>query len=150
MKQNQGESMDSFHMRVKDKVESIKLQDKSAAEIVELLTLAQLVNCTNDVVLCTKALRDPKLKLRTFIDSAMAHEMANRQASEISVTGNSDTLEVKKVKKTTRFQKRQLKYNPSEMSDMVNQRNQHVVIVAMLLTQEINVEQGMPFVTSAN
>ena len=114
MKQNQGESMDSFHMRVKDKVESIKLQDKSAAEIVELLTLAQLVNCTNDVVLRTKALRDPKLKLRTFIDNARAHEMANRQASEISVTGTSDTLEVKKVKKTTRFQKRQLKYNPSE------------------------------------
>lgn len=99
MKQNTGESMDHFYMRVKEQIQKMNLSHKTAAQIEELLTLAQLVNCTRDATLRTRALRDGDLKLKTFLTSARAYEMANRQASEISSSSSSaisDSLAVRK------------------------------------------------------
>ena len=56
MKQDHGESMDCFYLRVKEQMGTLNLQDKSSERIQELLILAQLVNCTHDDVLRTKAL----------------------------------------------------------------------------------------------
>ena len=77
MKQDHGESMDCFYLCVKEQMGTLNLQDKSSERIQELLILAQLVNCTHDDVLRSKALRDPDLKLKPFLNNARAHEMAN-------------------------------------------------------------------------
>ena len=95
MKQNSTESMDHFYMRGEEQVQLIKSQDKSATQIEELVTLAQLVNVTHDSTLRTKALRDSDLKLKTFLDNARAHEMANQQACEIAGS-STDTMAVRR------------------------------------------------------
>ena len=61
MRQQENESMDMFYMRVKDQVEQLDTTNRSAAEISELLILAQLVNTTKDTTLRTRALKDSKL-----------------------------------------------------------------------------------------
>ena len=96
MKQGHGESMDCFYLRVKEQMGTLNLQDKSSERIQELLILAQLVNCTHDDVLRTKALRDADLKLKPFLNNARAHEMANRQAGEIGGHVSTETLAFKK------------------------------------------------------
>ena len=98
-KQDDGESVDNFYMRVKEQMDAMNLEKKTVAEIVELMTLAQLVNCTSDATLRTKALRDSDMKLRTFLDTARSFEMANFQSSEISgKTSNIDALHHKSGK----------------------------------------------------
>ena len=92
-KQDDGESMDSFYMRVKEQMDAMNLETKTVAEVVELMKLAQLVNCTSDAMLQRKALRDSDMRLRTFLDTARSFEMANFQSSEISgKSSNVDTL----------------------------------------------------------
>ena len=104
MKQEQSESMDNFYMRVKSQVQLLKLDDLSGSQIAELLTLAQLVNCTNEPLLRTKALKD-NLKLRQFLDHARAFEMANKQAREIA--GPSASVKVVKKKNFNNRSKQQ-------------------------------------------
>ena len=98
MRQQENESMDMFYMRVKDQVEQLDTTNRSAAEISELLILAQLVNTTKDTTLRTRALKDSKLKLKDFLDHARAHEMANKQAREICSTDvkNADVDAIKR------------------------------------------------------
>ena len=61
MRQNENEPMDVFYMRVKEQVQLLDLTSRTAAEINELLILAQLVNTTNEPALRTKALKDSNL-----------------------------------------------------------------------------------------
>ena len=82
LKQEVSESMDSFHMRVLEKMNLLDLDTLTVKEIIELLTLAQLVNNTHDSALRKKALKDG-LKLQAFLDHARAHERAEHQVKEI-------------------------------------------------------------------
>ena len=91
MRQNENEPMDAFYMRVKEQVQLLDLTSRTPAEINELLTLAQLVNTTNEPALRTKALKDSNLKLKDFLDHARAYEMANKQAREISGENNMNS-----------------------------------------------------------
>ena len=59
MRQNDDEPMDVFYMRVNEQVQLLDLTSRMAAEINELLILAQLVNTTNEPTLRTKAHRVP-------------------------------------------------------------------------------------------
>lgn len=111
MEQDSGESMDHFYMRVKEQMQKLNLEKKSVTQIEELLTLAQLVNSTNDSTLRTKALRDTNLKLKNFLDNARAHEMANQQSSEIGGTrSTSDSMAVRRKFVPSKSQKFEPEY----------------------------------------
>ena len=99
MRQNENEPMDVFYMRVKEQAQLLDLTSRTAAEINELLILAQLVNTTNEPALRTKALKDSNLKLKDFLDHARAYEMANKQAREISGESNRNSVDVDAVKR---------------------------------------------------
>lgn len=90
MKQKKEESMDGFYMRVRAQMDLIDITSKSATEIEELLVLAQLVNCTSEPALRTKALKDKNLQLKNFLTYARAHEIANKQASEIGASSSPE------------------------------------------------------------
>ena len=81
-KQKQDESMDTFYMRVKVTMEPLELSKLTVAELIELITLSQLVNNTSNNSLRKKALKDG-LSLKHFIDCARAHERADMQSKEI-------------------------------------------------------------------
>ena len=82
VRQNPGETVDAFYMRVQEKAEPIKLADMSKEQIADLIILAQLVNhCTNNS-LRKKALKDG-LTLTDFLSHARAFERAEHQANEI-------------------------------------------------------------------
>ena len=144
MQQNAGESMDHFYMRVKEQIQAINLQSKTAAQIEELLTLAQLVNSTNDSNLRTKALRDSNLKLKTFLDNARAHEMANRQSMEIK--GTSDSLAVRK-KAFPKQNRKSDQYQDNGKKTMAD-CHPHVSIVVEISTLVQSVVPRMLHVTS--
>ena len=99
MRQNENEPMDVFYMRVKEQVQLLDLTSRTAAEINELLILAQLVNTTNEPALRTKALKDSNLKLKHILDHARAYEMANKQAREISGESNRNSVDIDAVKR---------------------------------------------------
>ena len=73
------ESMDAFYMRVKDQVQLLKLNKRTAMQIEKLLILAQLAICTSEPVLRTKALKDGKLNVKDFLDYARAYKIAKKQ-----------------------------------------------------------------------
>ena len=82
IKQSESETVDSFYMRVKAAVSMLNPETMSQAELIELLTLSQLVNnCTNTAIR-KKALKDG-LKLRDFLDNARAYELTEAQTQEI-------------------------------------------------------------------
>ena len=81
-KQKQDESMDSFYMRVKVTMEPLELSKLAVEELIELITLSQLVNNTSNNSLRKKALKDG-LSLKNFIDCARSHERADMQSKEI-------------------------------------------------------------------
>ena len=88
IKQKPGETMDSFHMRIKEKITLLDLGDLSVDAITELITLAQIVNnCTNNSVR-KKALKDG-LSLKDVLDHARALERAEQQAKEIESAESS-------------------------------------------------------------
>ena len=74
VKQEQSKSTDNFYMRVNSQVQLLKLDDLSGSQIADLLTLAQLVNCTKEPLLRTKAMKENDLKLRQFLDHARAFQ----------------------------------------------------------------------------
>jgi len=91
MRQKNEESMDAFYMRVRAQMDLIKLTSRSAEEIEELLVLAQLVNTTIEPALRTKALKEKDLALKNFLTHARAHEMANKQATEIRASDTASS-----------------------------------------------------------
>ena len=80
--QKQGESMDNFHMKVKEKIDLLNLAELSVPLISDLLTLSQLVNNTAHSSLRRKALKDGS-SLKDFLKEARAFERAEAQSKEI-------------------------------------------------------------------
>jgi len=102
VKQQPRETVDSFYMRVREKLVHLDLEKLSKAEIVELVTLAQLVNNCENKALRTKALKDG-LRLKEFLDNARAYERAELQSKEID---SHHTAEVKQVRDNHRSRPR--------------------------------------------
>ena len=100
VKQKSGETMDSFYMRVKEKMSYLELSKMKIDEITELLTISQLVNNTNNTALRKKALRDG-LNLKTFLDHARAYKRADQQPKEIeeATSGKSEVKDVNAIHK---------------------------------------------------
>ena len=97
LKQKPGETMDSFHMRVQEKMKPIDLESLTKAEIIDLLRLTQLVNNCTNTTLRKKALKDG-LKIDDFLDHARASERADLQTKEIEEAGTSHIQAVSGVK----------------------------------------------------
>ena len=82
IKQSEAETVDSFYMRLKAAVSMLSPETMSQAELIELLTLSQLVNNCTITAIRKKALKDG-LKLRDFLDNARAYELTEKQTQEI-------------------------------------------------------------------
>lgn len=86
--QNTNESMDNFHVRVKNAVSKVDLDKMTATQIQDLIILSQLVHkCTNNSIR-RKALKDD-LALPKFLDEARAFESSEKQAREIHDTNTN-------------------------------------------------------------
>jgi predicted Zn-ribbon and HTH transcriptional regulator len=83
MKQRESESMDSFHQRVKEKVDAMQLSTLTISKIIELIILAQLVNNTINVPVKRKALKDNQ-SLKDFLDSARTFELTEQQLKQMT------------------------------------------------------------------
>ena len=79
VKQKPNESVDSVHMRVKEKMTQLDLESMTKKDITELVVLSQLVNYCTNTTLRKKALKDG-LKLQEF---PRAFERADQQVKEI-------------------------------------------------------------------
>ena len=90
--------MDSFYMRVKEKMSYLESSKMKIDKITELLTTSQLVNNTNDTALRKKALKDG-LNLKTFLDHARAFKRADQQSKEIeeATSGKSEVKDVNAI-----------------------------------------------------
>ena len=80
--QRQGESIDNFAIRVKERVATIEMEKLSRNQIIELITLAHMVNNCNDKHVKHKAIRDD-LDLSNFMACARASERAEQQLKEM-------------------------------------------------------------------
>lgn len=80
--QQPSESMDSFHMRVRERMEPLDLDSLNVGQIIELITLSQLVNHCQSRSLRTKALKDGS-NLKDFLANSRAYERAEQQTKEI-------------------------------------------------------------------
>ena len=75
-----GETMDNYHIRLKEKITPIKMEDKDGKTCTELLLLSQLVAKCRDISLKKRALRDD-MKLTDFLKAARSHETAEKEVS---------------------------------------------------------------------
>ncbi len=82
VKQNPGEPVDSFHMRVCEKLMPLEWDKMTKEDIIELVN-----HCTISTVR-KKALKDG-LSLKGFLKNARAHERAEKQSNEIEDSGNN-------------------------------------------------------------
>ena len=80
--QNTGESMDSFYHRVKEKIDAMKLTELSKENIIELMTMSQLVNNCTDISAKRKAIKDNQ-SLKEFLASARAFERTEQQMKQM-------------------------------------------------------------------
>jgi hypothetical protein len=87
LRQHSSESIDNLHMRVREKIAFLDMERLSVTEIIELITLSQLVNHCTRRALRTKALTDG-LSLKDFLKNARAYERAEQQTEEIA-SGNT-------------------------------------------------------------
>lgn len=83
IKQQDGESMDNFYMRVKEEAALLDIANLSKEQLIELFILAQLVHCCTNNMLKKKALKDG-LSLKDFLATARAFERADHQVQEMS------------------------------------------------------------------
>ena len=77
-----GESMDSFYHRVKEKIDAMKLTVLSKENIIELMTMSQLVNNCTDISAKRKAIKDNQ-SLKEFLASARAFERTEQQMKQM-------------------------------------------------------------------
>ena len=82
VEQKQGESIDNFYIRVKEKVAVIEIDKLNKEEIIDLITLAHLVNNCSDKQVKHKAIRDD-LSLENFMRAARASERAIHQMKDL-------------------------------------------------------------------
>ena len=80
--QNTGESMDSFYHRVKEKIDAMKLTELLKENIIELMTMSQLVNNCTDISAKRKAIKDNQ-SLKEFLASARAFERTEQQMKQM-------------------------------------------------------------------
>ena len=104
MKQQVGQSTDAFHLKVKEHMDSMNLNEMTVVNIIELLTLSQLANNTTNLAIKRKALKDG-LSLQAFLDSARIYERTEQQ---LKVMSDSPAEAISYVKK-----KRMAQYNSS-------------------------------------
>ena len=109
VKQRPSETVDSFYMRVKEKAEPLAFDKLEKDEIIELVTLAQLVNNCCNSSLRKKALKDG-MKLKDFLSNARAIERADQQAKEIErseASANAEQFEMRGRKKRRKVKKQE-------------------------------------------
>jgi hypothetical protein len=88
LRQRSGETIDNFLIRVREKVAAIEFEKLTKNEIIDLITLAHMVNhCTNKQVK-HKAIRDD-LNLTKFLATARAAERAEHQLKEMEGVAES-------------------------------------------------------------
>ena len=91
VRQNTGETIDSFHMRIQEKLVPLNLDKMTTTELTELITLSLLVNYCSNNNLRKKALKDG-LDLENFLKNARAFERAEQQAKEITQSGDVNRI----------------------------------------------------------
>jgi len=104
MKQGEAESMDNFYVRVKDEVDKMKLTDLNVNQLVELVILSQLVNCTNNTALTRKAIKDNQ-NLTQFREFARTSELTEQQVSGMTIQ-ETHYVHKKSQKDGRRFKKK--------------------------------------------
>ena len=82
IRQKAGETIDNFHIRVKEKVAAIEIEKLNMPQIVDLITLAHMVNHCQDKRVKLKAIRDD-LSLKDFLKIARAAERADYQMKDM-------------------------------------------------------------------
>ena len=112
IKQNEGESMDSFHQRVKEKVDDMKLNDLTKAQLIELITMAQLVNNTTNISAKRKAIKDNQI-LKDFLDNARTIERTEQQLKSMEEPSKKIDAIKAKSKKNQKRDKKQSQQGPS-------------------------------------
>ena len=86
--QKQGESIDNYLLRVKDKIAAIEIEKLEKQRIIDLITLAHLVNNYKDKHVKHKAIRDD-LSLAEFMKTARAAEHAGYQLKDMEASGTT-------------------------------------------------------------
>jgi hypothetical protein len=84
IKQQEGESMDNFYTRVKEKADLVQLQALTRNKIIELVVLSCLVQNTNNVGAKRKALKTPDMDIKGFLTYARAAELADHHMTNMS------------------------------------------------------------------
>ena len=92
MKQLPNETIDSFHMHVKEEIICLDLTSLTKEEIIDLITLAQLANNCNNGGVQRKQLKDG-LKLSEFLDTPRTTKRAELQATEINADSNVNPVQ---------------------------------------------------------
>ena len=82
IKQKQGEPIDSFCLRVKEKVAAINLEALAKQDLINLVILSHMVNSCVDKSVKHKAIRDD-LNLEAFMKTARAAERADYQIKDM-------------------------------------------------------------------
>lgn len=82
LKQEKEETMDSYYVRVKEKVNLLKLHELTPGKTEELLALAQLVNNCHNSSLRRKAIRDG-VTLEQFLSLARSQEVTDKRVDGI-------------------------------------------------------------------
>ena len=86
--QQQGESIDNYLLRVKEKVAAIEIEKLDKQGIIDLITLAHLVNNCKNKHVKHKAIRDD-LSLAEFMKTARAAERAEYQLKDMEASGTT-------------------------------------------------------------
>ena len=85
--QQQGESIDNYLLRVKEKVAAIEIEKLEKQGIIDLITLPHLVNNCKNIVK-HRAIRD-ELSLAEFMKTARAAERAEYQLKDMEASGTT-------------------------------------------------------------
>ena len=94
--QRPGETIDNFLIRVREKVAVIEIDKLDKNAIIDLITLAHMVNHCNNKQVKHKAIRDD-LSLQDFLKSARAAERAEHQMKEMEHSTSSMSESVNRV-----------------------------------------------------
>ena len=93
VEQRQGESIDNFFIRVKEKIAVIEIDKLDKEQIIDLITLSHLVNNCADKQVKHKAIRDD-LSLENFMRAARASERAIHQMKDLQGQSQSQINKV--------------------------------------------------------
>lgn len=111
LEQLKGETVDSFHVRIREQVSKLNMHGLTPPEFEKLLTLSQLVNHCSNSQLRKKAIRDA-VTLDTFLNLARAQEAAESQVKEIEKTSDVSSVQRRSGRRFDRSKSRK----PAERS----------------------------------